>query len=88
VNIPMVYLLIAALAAGLWWMARAKEKRAAEHADAVRRTYTKDIGSSAWIRRNASELAGETPDAADVADAPAVVLELGRTGGFQVPKQP
>jgi hypothetical protein len=50
----MIYLLIAALAAGLWWMDRAKEKRAAARYQAIRNTYppsyeiTEDEKRAAW----------------------------------------
>jgi hypothetical protein len=81
----MVFLLPVALAVGLWLMARATDKRAAGQDAAVRRTYTRDVASSPWIRREASELADEPSDATD---EPAEILELEASGGLPVPKKP
>jgi hypothetical protein len=77
----MMFLLPVALAAVLWWLDRAKEKRAAEQAAAIRRTYTNHTASSPWIRPKSGDLAGEPSNAEDYEDD--AVLELSASGGFR-----
>jgi hypothetical protein len=78
----MLLLLPIALAAGLWWLESANDKRAAEQDAVVRRTYTKDIASSPWIQRKSGDLADEAPHAED--DEDAAVLEHSASGEFRV----
>jgi hypothetical protein len=78
----MLLLLPVALAAGLWWLERANDKRAAEQDAVVRRRYTKGIAGSPWIRRKSGDLADEPSDAED--DEDAAVLEHSASGEFQV----
>jgi hypothetical protein len=84
----IIYMALLALIGGMWWMARAKDKRTAEQVAAVRRTYIKDIASSPWIRRKSGELAGERPSAED-GDGAGDILEIGPLpgggNGFRVP---
>jgi hypothetical protein len=89
----MMLLLPVALAAGLWWLESANDKRAAEHdavvrwRDAVVRwTYTKDIANSPWIPRKSGDLAAEPSNNAedDEDEDIAAVLELSASGGFRV----
>ena len=75
----MMFLLPVALAAGLWWLDRAGDKRDAERAAAVRRTYTNDAARSPWIRREPGGPSG----AGDI-EAAAAILELSSSGVFRV----
>jgi hypothetical protein len=77
----MIFLLPVALAAVLWWLDRAKEKRAAEQAAAIRRTYTNHTASSPWIRPKSGDLAFDPSNAEDYEDD--AVLELSASGGFR-----
>ena len=77
----MMFLLPVALAAVLWWLDRAKEKRAAEQAAAIRQTYTNHTASSPWIRPKSGDLAGEPSNAGDYEDD--AVLELSASHGFR-----
>jgi hypothetical protein len=77
----MMFLLPVALAAVLWWLDRAKEKRAAEQAAAIRRTYTNHTAGSPWIRPKSGDLAGEPSNAEDYEDD--AVLELSASRGLR-----
>lgn len=82
----MIFLLPVALAVGLWLLARGHDKRDADQAAAIRRTY-KDTTSSPWSRRKSRERSGERPSDGDD-DEVAATLELSSSGGFRVPKKP
>jgi hypothetical protein len=82
----LLLLLPVALAAGLWWLESASDKRAAEHDAAVRRRFTKDRAVSPWIPRKSGDLAAEPSNAEDDQDV-AAVLELSASGGFRVPNK-
>lgn len=75
----MMFLLPVALAAGLWWLDRAGDKRDAERAATVRRTYTNDAARSPWIRREPGGPSGTGDD-----EAAAAILELSSSGVFRV----
>jgi hypothetical protein len=78
----MLLLLPIAVAAGLWWLESANDKRAEEEDAVVRWTYTNNIANSPWIRRKSGDLADEPSTAED--DEDAAELEHSASGGFRV----